>query len=75
MYVYMYVCMYICMYVCMYVLIFLQNCERWTPRTIYILKGHCPRMVSVTKNMGHSVTKTVYIEVPTLNHYIASFWI
>ncbi len=49
------------MYVCMYVLIFLQNYERWTPQTIYILKGHGLRMVSVTKNMGDYVTKTVYI--------------
>ena len=41
-------CMYVCMYVCLSVLIFLQNYERWTPQTIYILKGHGLRMVSVT---------------------------
>ncbi len=36
-------------YVFMYsILIFLQNYQRWTPQTIYILKGHGPRMVSVT---------------------------
>ncbi len=27
------------------------------------------------KNMGHSVTKLSILDMLTLNHYIASFWI
>ncbi len=36
------------LYVYLSVLFFLQNYERCPPPTIYILKGHDPRMVTVT---------------------------